>query len=300
MTVCIAVLFQWNYADNNSPVDLGRSALVVSDRMITAGDVQYEPQQFKVAEFGENVLALVAGDFSIHSEAMKNTQLQLRGDRQPEPERVALIYGQAIQAIKRRQAETLYLSPLNLNTESFLSQQKEMSDGLTNALLERMQSYQGEFVEAIVVGMYQYPVGKRLAHLYVVDTTGGVSCHNDVGFAAIGIGAPHAKSRLMQVGYTNGWTFAPALTMAFAAKKAAEVAPGVGKATDTHMVLRNKILPLWPAVDTELHRLHGELSRDAAQLLANSVELLQRFITGPDKVAEDEGQKGNPWRARAN
>jgi hypothetical protein len=85
-----------------------------------------------------------------------------------------------------------------------------------------------------------------------VDTGGSVNCCDDVGFAAIGIGAWHAKSRLMQGGYINNMFFAPALAVLYAAKKAAEIAPGVGRATDIQIVLREGHFPLWDHVHKPL------------------------------------------------
>jgi hypothetical protein len=118
VTVCNAGLFDWNYGTVEVP-DWGRAGILISDRMITAGDVQYEPRQRKAAEIAPNVLLAIAGDYSIHSQAIKDTHKQLRGNVKPDPYDVALIYGRAIQAIKRRQAEDLYLSPLGLNTRYF-------------------------------------------------------------------------------------------------------------------------------------------------------------------------------------
>jgi hypothetical protein len=70
--------------------------------MITAADVQYEPQQRKIAFFGKS-LVLVAGDIGIHSQAIQETEKEIRG-RQLPPHDIALIYGRAIQTINRRQA----------------------------------------------------------------------------------------------------------------------------------------------------------------------------------------------------
>ena len=68
MTVCIATLFQWNYASKDTPA-VGTAALVLTDRMITAGDVQYEPRQTKIAHITPTTLLVIAGDYSLHSTA---------------------------------------------------------------------------------------------------------------------------------------------------------------------------------------------------------------------------------------
>ena len=41
---------------------------------------------------------------------------------------------------------------------------------------------------------------------------------------------------MMQAGYVNTFRYYAALGVTFAAKKSAEIAPGVGKATDIHLI----------------------------------------------------------------
>jgi 20S proteasome alpha/beta subunit len=216
VTVCVASLFRWNYAHVGGQEQLGAAAIVAADRMITAGDVQYEPFQSKMAQINDRTLILVAGDYSIHSQAIKDLEKQVRKDNSILAESIAVVYGKAIQRLKRREAEDLYLAPLGLNTDTFLAQQKEMSESFVQMITNQLQAYHGENVEALIVG------GSRdeNSHIYLVDTRGMVSCCDDVGFAAIGSGAWHARSRLMQAGYTNSQRFAAALAMTYAAKKA--------------------------------------------------------------------------------
>jgi 20S proteasome alpha/beta subunit len=286
VTVCIAGLFDWNYAKTGE--DFGRAGFLLSDRMITAGDVQYEPRQRKWAEIASNITLAIAGDISTHSQALKDTHAQLRGDRAPAPYDVASIYGRAIQSIKRRKAEDLYLAPLGLNTDTLLVQTKEMSDSVTNALLERMQSHRGDDVEALLLGMSQ-PVGARqpLAQIYTIDSDGVVNCCDDVGFAAIGIGGWHARSRMMQSGYTNTFRFSAALAVLYAAKKAAEIAPGVGRDTDIQMMTRDGGFPLWPEMQTKLETLYKQYDQERDQIAVKAIMALNDSLGEFGKGATD-------------
>jgi hypothetical protein len=225
VTVCIATLFQWNYADAGQPPNFGMAAIAASDRMITAGDVQYEPSQQKVLFLFPRIIILVAGDYSLHTQALKSTIAQLKGTQNPEPKNVAAIYGGAVQAVQRKAAEDMILAPLGLNTDSFLAQQKDMSNAFVSDIAHQLQNYVGEEVEALVVGIG----GDDTAQIYEINRHGNVSCYDDVGFAAIGIGGWHARSRLMQTGFVKVLNFAPALAATYAAKKAAEIAPGVAE-----------------------------------------------------------------------
>jgi hypothetical protein len=118
VTVCIAALSQWNYGTRANP-DPGHLVIVLTDRMITAGDVQYEPQQTKHAHITPNILLVIAGDYSTHSRAIKKITEHFQIIPSASPESVAIFYGRSIQELKLKEAEDLYLAPLGLNPIRF-------------------------------------------------------------------------------------------------------------------------------------------------------------------------------------
>jgi 20S proteasome alpha/beta subunit len=288
MTVCIAAIFSWNYSTLSSP-EPGPAAMIFSDRMITAGDVQYEPQQTKVAYITPKVLLVIAGDYSLHSQAIKKTAEHFRNDANASPESAAVFYGRAVQALKLKEAEDLYLAPLGLNSDSFLAQQKDMAPHFVSLLTDQMQSYRGEEVESLIVGS----TGSGI-DIYGVDTKGMVACYNDVRFAAIGAGAWHAKSRLMQVGYVNTTSFAAALSFGFAAKKASELAPGIGANTDITLVFKGGHEHLRPDVASKVHELYLEYIPKVHALGAEYIDRVQEFISKPTLQVSNEPPKGVP------
>ena len=285
MTVCIAGLFKFNYGTIDAP-NHGYAAITVSDRKITVGDIEYEPNQTKVAYFG-NCLVLVAGDIAIHTQAIQDTASELKGRNLPSKD-IALIYGRAIQAINARYAESEILAPLGLNTDTFNAQQKDFSQSFVDTVMAQLQNRQPADVEALVVGSN----GTR-ASIYLIDSRGRDYCMDDVGFAAIGIGAWHAKSRLMSVGYVNSRSLAPTLTALYAAKKGAELAPGVGAATDIRVVLKDENFDLWENVGSELASLYDKYNARAKSLGDQMISELQSYLDKPQqtqKGADDKGQ----------
>lgn len=137
-----------------------------------------------------------------------------------------------------------------LSCEQFLLLDRVWSESETSARpassstrsgQNQLQGYSGPEVEAIVVG-----ADDRNAHIYLVDNYIKVNCYDDVGFVAIGIGAWHARSQLMQARYSNMWKFNHAVGIAYAAKKQSEIAPGVGAETDLFVVNRDGTNPLMP------------------------------------------------------
>lgn len=245
----------------------------MSDRKITAGDVEYEPNQLKIAFISDRALITVAGDISLHSEAIVRTNEQVRGRSDTTPQNIASIYGHAIQSAKQRQAEAIYLAPIGLNTDTFLAQQREYSDGFIERITQQMQNYVGPDVESLVVA-----ADGNNAQIIHVDPRGMTSNMNDLGFAAIGIGSWHARSKLMQSGYVNTAGFSKAITETFAAKRSAEIAPGVGKFTDAFVVFRNAIEPLRAEIYAKTMEIYDVKVRGRAEIEREAVDELQEYI----------------------
>lgn len=288
MTVCVAALCRWNYG-TAAEGDTRHAVIVMTDRMITAGDVQYEPPQTKHAHITPTIMLVIAGDYSLHSQAIKKTVQRFETSSSATPEQVAAFYGRAIQSIKLKEAEDIFLAPLGLNSDSFLAQQKDMAPHFVSLLTDQMQAYRGEETDALIIG-----ASDGVVDIYGVDAKGMVACRNDVGFAAIGSGSWHVKSRLMSVGYSNSSSFAAALSFVYAAKKAAEVAPGVGRNTDILLVFKNGYEKLRPDVANKLHELYAEYAPKAYALGTEYIEKVQDYISKPIVQDSDEQPKGLP------
>ena len=277
MTVCVVGLCNFNYAPQGKPDDLGVVAIMASDRMITFDDVQYEPDQLKVAQLVNGSVLLIAGDYTLHSEAIKKVQHGFRGKEGVLPIDAALTYGRTIQDIKRRRAEDIYLAPLGLNTDLLNAQQKEMSATMASTLIEQMQNYQGEDVESLVVGVEAGLQGETRASIYHIDTRGSVTCADDVGFAAIGSGAWHARSQLMQARYTKSFYYYPALATLFSAKKAADTSPGVGSKTDITVLFKSGPESLLNENLNKMEELYSDFVKKRQELADETVKLFVDF-----------------------
>jgi 20S proteasome alpha/beta subunit len=274
VTVCVATLFQWNYRPVGEPTSFGRAAILMTDRKITIGDIEYEPPQAKIAKVSDRALIAVAGDYSLHSEAIARTEAQLKRRPDTAPYALALIYGQAIQEIKRKQAEDMVLAPIGLNLDIFHDQIREYPDAYSEGIKRQMQEYHGADVEALIVAS-----DGAHAHILHVDRRGTVSNMNDLGFAAIGSGSWHAQSRLMQSKYVNYFYYPKALTEIFAAKRASEVAPGVGsKETDSFLVLSDHIEVILPDTYKKLDEIYRGKVDKFAKIEDEAVEELRLFM----------------------
>lgn len=224
VTVCIAAI---------CTLPNGLLGLVaLSDRMLTAGDIEFEPPQQKVYHLQPQMplaAILVAGDLGLQAEICQRAHLRL-AQRQsgvaPLVEEVAALYAEEYVKMRQSRAELVYLSPLGLTLHTFVANQRFLAPEQIQILRNQLTNYQLD-AAAIVCG-----VDVRGAHIYTVRDPGLVSNQGAVGFDAIGIGEGHAASQFMQARYWRGWPLGEALLHAYSAKRRAETAPGVGKETD--------------------------------------------------------------------
>lgn len=139
---------------------------------------------------------------------------------------IADLYYASFERIKRTCAERAILHPLGLDLATLTGLQGELGIRLSSEVL----NFQMPEIEALITGR-----DDTGPHIYRVSNQ-GTSCQDWVAFASIGVGADHANSQLMFAGHNRHRDFAPTLFLVYSAKKRAEVAPGVGKATDMFFI----------------------------------------------------------------
>ena len=223
MTVCIAAI-------------AGKAVIGASDRLVTAGDVQFEPKRPKIKVLTNSVVIMTAGDAWLQSEVIDGVTADVQSIVRADPHewlgvrQVADIYCDRWAEIKRHRAEHAILKPLGLTTKQFLEEQSSMDEdtvkNITNALLD----YGMPGTATLVAG-----VDASGAHIFVIYD--GVPMQADsVGFAAIGIGGRHAESQLMIAQYAPEMPVSASMMLVHLAKSRAEVAPGVGPDTDMFVI----------------------------------------------------------------
>ena len=299
MTVCVAAIAEKS------------TVIGVSDRMLTAGDIQFEPGQAKMWNFTSSIWALVAGDIAIQSEIMKrvNIETQRRMVADPKPwllvKDLANIYCQEFRTFRRERAEAEILSPLGLDFKSFFERQSTMHGDVVATITNKLADYDfPELLEAIFIGIdtdgpVSFPKGDLRAFPQIYVTEGDkLSWPSTVGFAAIGSGKSHAESQFMVSGH---WPLKPlheTLLLIMAAKKRAEVAPGVGRDTDLVVIgpalgtaykLEDKYIPeledIYRRIEVANERALREAQKRAEQFVKKvRLENEQKQKTGKDVV----------------
>jgi hypothetical protein len=175
----------------------------------------------------------------------------------------------------RSRAERRILTPLGLTMETFLARQAELSDVLVRDVSKELLNYDASSVEGIVCGID--PTGP---HIYVVDNN-SFSCRDHVGFAAIGAGYCHANSQMMSFSHSPQSSLADTLLNVFFAKKRAEIAPGVGRATDMYIATAlGSSSSVKDTVAQELEKRYEEERRRQQRVANTSRQKINAFVQG--------------------
>lgn len=148
MTVCIAAI-----CDKNKVVG-------ASDRMITAGDVQFEPEQPKIWTLTTSIVALYSGDTAVVTEILRNVEIEINSRIAASPtewvkvREIANIYRGCYWDLHVKRAENKILAPLGLTAKSFLEAQGGMDADVVQDLTDQMQDFAlSDSIEVIFAGL---------------------------------------------------------------------------------------------------------------------------------------------------
>jgi 20S proteasome alpha/beta subunit len=229
MTVCIAAV-----------CDGGKSVIVAADRMFTAPppvNMEFETAEKKIEQVSPGCVALFAGNSAYATEIIQGALDALAGAQRPQVpvviERLKESYIRVRNQKVRDQIIIPALGPdfvraeaLGMNIPTYLQAQQ--------AIYGQMVMMQQQFnlgSDIVVAG-----VDDLGARLHVLSHPGTTASLDKLGHASIGSGGNHANMRLALGAQTKNSNLVETLYRVFDAKKAAEVAPGVGQETDIAIV----------------------------------------------------------------
>jgi len=286
MTVCVAAI-----CENSMIVGL-------ADRMLSTGDVELQPLQSKIIQLSNSMFAMYAGDVALATELLTNIKATVANRISKDPKNwwkivdVADLWREAYIKHKRTKAEAAILTPLGLTSDTFISRQKELSNGFISQLTAELVNFVIPDVHVIFSGID--PSGP---HLYLANNA-DITCWDGVGFVAIGSGSYHARSQMLFSGHTSSTTLTRGTAAIYMAKRRAEIAPGVGDHTDSALllaigqlsVIRDDVMKtLQDATQDELDKIsqmfsivEGKLSEKLTKLVSadSEAEATQQIVDG--------------------
>lgn len=225
MTICIAAL----YED-------GKGCVLASDEMTTAHfpiGYEFENEEVrKIVKVRDTAVAylLTAGDVLFANEVLEAVRKDVDAKGVTATAVIADLFREHYQKVRRKHIIRNELEPRGLSLESYYQGQQRLVKEVVMMIDNALKSSNPR-TELIVAGF-----GEACCSVFSVMNPGDLFCHDAIGFAAVGSGAPHAVYSLIESGYKKSMDAKTVYELVEKAKKRSEVAPGVGNKTEIIIV----------------------------------------------------------------
>ena len=276
VTVCIAAIS--NAGLNQRPI-----ILAAADRMITIGDIEFEPEQTKAFYLASHTLVLMAGEMHLHAHAIPRVLGAIKNHSSGPllVQEIADYYAMEFAVYRRTLAERSILTPLGITMDTLPQKQREMSDHIAELINQELQLSQIK-AQAIIAGLD--PTGP---HIYVVSDPGVSRSFDTESFAVSGLGEELARPQLMLAGYHRRWNAVDAAMLIYSAKRRAEMVSSVGPQTDMFIIADGLTPPIYqlnPSDHKEVGKIFKrQLQREKRSQQQSSRDLakyIQKLGTG--------------------
>jgi hypothetical protein len=218
MTVCIVASY------NN-----GKGFVLASDQMLTLHypmAYEYENEEFeKISKLSgkADIYCLSAGNAIFASEIIEETKQQVEKDSISSIILVAQKLRDIFKNYRLKRLVSNELETRGLSLEGYYKGHKVLLPDIVAIIDKTFRTY-NLGVEFIVVGK-----DTSGCHIYTITHPGDIYCNDSIGYATIGIGAPHVMYYMIEKKYRKSANKKAVSKLVDEAKKRAEVAPGVGK-----------------------------------------------------------------------
>lgn len=243
MTICMAAI-----------CDDGRSVVTASDKMLTASflALEFEHPEAKIGVLGSHCLSLSAGDALAATDLLAASGDLAQKLQAPTVEMITNDVKEKFIALRQQNIEDNIFRPRGFNFRDFY--QKGLISQIPGelAMLLDSQVQKSRFdVDLLIAGIDQSG-----AHIYGVRDPGVVACYDGLGYHAIGSGERHALLNIIGSNYQRSRGLNEAVYAVFEAKKHAELAQGVGVATEIRIVTADGITAVNNNQFDKLKKIH--------------------------------------------
>ena len=212
---------------------------MASDQMVTAGipmPYEFETDEVrKIYNLCDDIYLLTAGNALFSSEVVERAGKNIREAGIPMSVESA---GEQVRiAYQTRRREILIQEQLEtrgLDLNQFYNLHQRMQPAIVHEIDSAFSKYRFP-VDLIICGK-----DEGGCHIYTVLNPGVLVCHDEIGFVAVGVGAPHAMYSLISNDYRKSMAVEEMETLVEEAKKRSQVAPGVGDKTTRKVVGETK------------------------------------------------------------
>ena len=228
MTICIAAI-----------CESGKYIVAAADRMVTVPpplNLEFEPPLSKIEIIQDGCVALASGALPYADDIISAVRGAARGQAL-NVRSICEQFKNAYANFRDMRFEEQVLSPqLGADFKAFRAR---------GGLLPGYLQVQPNTYQTVVIQAQQFSLNTDFliagiddtgTYMGVVTNPGTFFSTNKLGYATIGSGATHASVSLHLGGQTTKLTLEETLVSIYAAKRAAEVAPGVGVETDIAII----------------------------------------------------------------
>ena len=258
MTVCIAAV-----CGNKQAV------VVASDRMITASypPVEFEHDVPKLEKVGNSCVALTVGDALAHVDLFRTARQTLAGLDTPTIQQIAEVLRTLYSTERLKVVEQRILGLRGWKLAEFYTELPKTVPPDIFMMVDHSIATYDYGVELLVAGV------DTEGHIHSVRNPGHTDCFDALGYNAIGSGALHALSTFIANNCCASMGVNQGVYLVFEAKRAAEVAPGVGKHMDMAIINGDGVHVLTDkeisALDDVYNARMAPRSESAAEAIAN-------------------------------
>jgi 20S proteasome alpha/beta subunit len=244
MTVCIAALCTGE--------DDGSRVVLATDRMVTQpGLMEYEHES-KMVELTPRAAVMVAGN------TLEGMRLVSEAAAAEMPDTIAALADELGRryALARNARAGQVLGSHGLTWETFHQMHGLLNPQVVMTLERELEQYE------LGVNLLLAGVDGSGGHIHTnADPGGGNVRHDPMGWAAIGIGAPHVVPSMVGFGHSAGHGYRETLFRVYASKRRSEVAPGVGNETEMAVISADGTKRLSDALVEKLALIYGRFQK---------------------------------------
>lgn len=231
--------------------DGGKKVITVSDRMVSTADMTltFEQPRMKVEVISGKAVVLAAG--TIHEpDLIRQAKESAKGkDKILE---VAEELKKAFQEIREKHVTDEVLRPRGIHSfAEWHQKQRGMHDHIVMTLNEEINKYQLE-LSLLLAGM------DSEGHLILIGDPGMYRSFDNLCYCCLGIGQRHSANVFAYQRYTRDLPLNDTIYIAFEAKKRAEMAGGVGQATDIIIIDNEGIYQIGEETIRQLEKIYDE------------------------------------------
>jgi hypothetical protein len=275
VTVCIA-----------AACENGQIAVVASDRMLSAPflTIEFDHPDAKIDLLGNRCVALTAGDALSVQDILVGglgvaSQLQ-----DPAVELIAQHVRNRFAEVRKRRINEMILGPRGMDFDMFYA------GGIQNLPRELGMFLDSEIQQArLGSSIILAGVDASGAHIFAIEDPGATQCFDRLGYHSVGSGHRHALLTLVSRGQHLTDNLSTTVFNVFAAKRAAELAPGVGTATEMRVISTNG--GVFQLSQDDIDRLDIILQEDVKPRETTS-EAISKLAYGRQDNGKGKGARG--------